>query len=582
MILLAPQLARAESDSLAIGIAAHAFDHLGEFNDQAPAAAASGATIIYSTGFGVLGYQGLPAIAEQTATHDRMLAYLTHAKSDGIRLAIGYVCATSIVKLETFDKNWTPDFRAQFKSPPNQWLQQDKDGKPLPSWYGGNYRPACMNNPDWRTYEKYVVRQQLEAGHDGIFFDNPTVHPQGCYCEHCLRKFAQFVHEKDATVEAARKLAIDRPKDFLRFRATIASDFLADIRAYARSIKPGALITCNNSWNAPEVLFSQTQMYGYDIYELSKVEDLVVVEDMGSQPRTLASGATVEYGPMYEILQGLSRGKPMVAVTIADGDYHTPANLMRLAMAEAAAHGASYLSWPTWPKDQRARMIAAVRPEADFLRQHASLLNDVQSNPDVLVFLPHRQWVESADCPTLNTVRALAQSNIQFRVTCEDEFSKSLAANPPPTLAIESLSILNDSEAKAVDTYKSTGGHVVWTKDANWLDQAKAIAKTPAIVVHGPPAIRAVVRRQGGKTIIHLFNLNVQRLSSFEDRVTPASDVRLRICVNSVEPKSVRALTADNDAASGNIPFHLVHDNDSNFVELTLPRVVLSTILVIE
>jgi len=37
-----------------------------------------------------------------------------------------------------------------------------------------------MNHPDWRTYERFMVRQQLESGCDGIFFDNPTVHPQGC------------------------------------------------------------------------------------------------------------------------------------------------------------------------------------------------------------------------------------------------------------------------------------------------------------------------------------------------------------------------------------------------------------------
>ena len=29
-----------------------------------------------------------------------------------------------------------------------------------------------MNNPDWRAYEKFIVRQQLESGCDGIFFDN--------------------------------------------------------------------------------------------------------------------------------------------------------------------------------------------------------------------------------------------------------------------------------------------------------------------------------------------------------------------------------------------------------------------------
>src|SRR4029079_5354907 len=117
----------------------------------------------------------------------RVTEYNRDAKAHGIRLAIGYLCATSIVKLETFDKNWTPEFRKQFSSQPKKWLQCDKDGNPLASWYGGDYRPACMSNPDWRAYEKSLVEMSFDAGHDGVFFDNPTVHPQGCYCEHCMK-----------------------------------------------------------------------------------------------------------------------------------------------------------------------------------------------------------------------------------------------------------------------------------------------------------------------------------------------------------------------------------------------------------
>src|SRR5205814_2068117 len=159
----------------------------------------------------------------------------------------------------------------------------------------------CMNNPDWRAYEKAVVKLQLDAGHDGIFFDNPTVHPDGCYCEHCMRKFAQFLHRdpQTMTLAALRQLAVDQPKDFLRFRCTIAADFLAEMRAYARTINPAALITCNNSLNAPDAFYAQCRTYGYSIHDMSAVEDLVVVEDMATQPRVLADGSAVEYGPVY-------------------------------------------------------------------------------------------------------------------------------------------------------------------------------------------------------------------------------------------------------------------------------------------
>ena len=59
-----------------------------------------------------------------------------------------------------------------------------------------------------------------------------------------------------------------------------------------------------------------------------------------------------------------------MAVTLAEADYHTAPHLVRLALAEAAANGASHLWWPTWPEPQRERMISMVRPEVEFLREH--------------------------------------------------------------------------------------------------------------------------------------------------------------------------------------------------------------------
>ena len=186
-------LAGEEGSALQTGVANHAFDHLGGIADQAEAAVASGATILYASGFGSIGYQGLPKTEELERAHNTFAAYVRGAKKNGLELMLGYVCATSIVKLAEFDRNWTEEFRTKFSSSPAQWLQRDRNNEPLLSWYGGDYRPACMNNPDWRTYEKFIVHLQLAAGHDGIFFDNPTVHPEGCYCEYCLKKFAVFL-----------------------------------------------------------------------------------------------------------------------------------------------------------------------------------------------------------------------------------------------------------------------------------------------------------------------------------------------------------------------------------------------------
>src|SRR5262245_33023570 len=259
---------------LRLGIAGHAFDHLGAFGDQAEAAAASGATIIYVTGCGSDGYSGLPAAKEMADRQRQTRAYLRGARRHGIRLAIGYVCATSIVKLDLFDKNWAPEFRSCFSTPPSEWRQQDRQGRPLPSWYGGDYNPACMNNPDWRAYQRFIVQQQLAAGCDGIFFDNPTVHQQGCYCRSCMQRFAGWLGARGtrdapiaANIEGLRARAANNPEEFMLFRCTIARDFLADMRAAVRAKWPHALVTANNSLNSVDAFYSQCRGYAYNIHE---------------------------------------------------------------------------------------------------------------------------------------------------------------------------------------------------------------------------------------------------------------------------------------------------------------------------
>jgi hypothetical protein len=584
-----PTLA-ADPDPLDIGVAGHAFDHLSDIGDQAAAAAQSGSNIIYASGIGEMEYQGLGTPEQIQHTRAAIDSYLRSARSSGIRLAIGYVCATSIVKLPTFDQNWSPEFRSQFSSPPAGWLQQDRDGKPLPSWYGGDYRPACMNNPNWRVYEKFMVRQQLEAGFDGIFFDNPTVHPQGCYCEYCMKNFRRFLAAddpklalpSDGDVAALRKVASDRPKDFLRFRGTIAADFLADIRAYARTIKPAALITCNNSLNSPDVFFSQCRDDGYNINALSKVEDLIVIEDMATQPRTLSNGVAIEYGPEYEMLGAIGHSKPIVATVLADADYHTPPNLMRLAMAEAAAHEASYLSWPTWPESVRDKMIAAVRPEAVFLRQNAELLNRTSRHPDAVLFLPFSRWVETAECQPMKIAQALAAANVQFQVLDEDDLAKMLSRNAPPLLLVESATVLNDSEKQAIDKYQAGGGKMIWSDRPDWFAKFQKADSKPEIVIDGAPSIRAVVREQSNRTIVHLLNLNVQKVSDFEDRVNPVSSLRLHVRCESGQPKSVKALSADAAATHGELQFTAKQEGIETVLDITVPRIDVSTILVIE
>ncbi len=578
-------LPEAAAPDLRVGAAFHAFDHLGNYGRQAEAAAASGVTLIYATGVGGDGYLGLPPAAEWEARRKDCAEYVRQAKSLGIKTVLGYLCATSIVGLDTFAKHWTDEQRAEFRSAPETWLQQDIDGKPLESWYGGAYKPACMNHPDWRAYERYMVRAQLQSGHDGIFFDNPTVHPKGCYCPHCMAGFSAFLRNEgvgvnDESTEALRKLAAARPSDFKRYRCTIARNFIQDMRTCARNLNPNALLTANNSLNSPGAFYSQCDVYAYNIHEMSKTEDFVVVEDMATQPRALPDGKLLEYGPTYRQLHAIIHDKPLVAVTIAEGDYHTPPNLVRLAMIEGVAHGASYMLWSTWPEDVRPKMAAAVRPCADWLRSHADLLQALKPRQDVLVFLPFRRWLDTEDCAVSDLAAQLTRANIAYGVFCEDDFASALQGRPR-ALLLEKREVLLPAEQEAVAAYEASGGRVLTADSRKWLNALRKAAGAPSLLIDGPKAVRGVVADAPGKTAVWLYNLNVQRLSSFEDRVIPAEALKLTVRVPFHELTSAVLSACGPEKASQPLEFSTNAKDGALFVHLEIPKLPVGALVLL-
>jgi hypothetical protein len=569
--------------ALRVGEACHAFEHLGEMGHQLDAAVDSGATVIYASGVGALGYEGLPAADLLQATCTSEAAYHRRAKEKGIKLVVGYLCATSIVKLETFDKHWTDDFRKQFKTPPSEWLQQDRNGKTLASWYGGNYNPACMNNPDWRVYEHAMVRMQLDVGCDGIFFDNPTVHTKGCYCPHCMEAFAQFLKVEgvavpDKSAEAVRALSDAHKSEFMRFRTTIARDFFADIRAYARTINLNVLITANNSLNAPSVFYTQSVNYGYNIFEMSKAEDFIVLEDMSTQPRITADGKVIEYGPVLKLVHAIAHGKPVVDVKIAETDYHTPPNLVKLAFAESAANNASYLVWTTWPGQQRQKLSSATRKQVDLLRANQSLLNGGKPRRDVTLFLPFRRWQESKDCRALEIAYELTKSNIQYDVFCEEDFNLDRLVGAK-ILIVESMNVLLKSEVKVVESFQTNGGRVIAADSPNWTDEARNAIGTPSVTVVGPKTVRAYVTDFPDKTVVHLLNLNIERVNSFEDKVTPADNLQVLIEAPSPQVRSMNVFTADEVPAANSAKFEPKPHGEWTTVEVALPRLEVAAIV---
>ncbi len=166
------------------------------------------------------------------------------------------------------------------------WYAQDPRGRPF-YYYTGRYM-RCWRHPDWRDHLRQMVWGIVQAGADGVFFDNPWhgTQPQysagawmggaGCYCPSCREAFREVTG-----LEIPRQLdpeGDERSRRYLRWRADEVTTTLAELAAYARELNPEILISANDF---DAVMRPSYVTYGIDLEALAKVQDVIMIEDYG-------------------------------------------------------------------------------------------------------------------------------------------------------------------------------------------------------------------------------------------------------------------------------------------------------------
>jgi hypothetical protein len=91
-----------------------------------------------------------------------------------------------------------------------------------------------------------------------------------------------------------------------------------------------------------------------------------------------------------------------------------------------------------------------------------------------------------------------------------------------------------------------------------------------------------VVHDQPNRTVVHFYNLNVRRISSFEDEVTPADNIRVELSVPFAKVGSVRLDSADKETPRGPIQFDAQRVGSETVVRFTILRLAISAIAIIE
>ncbi len=274
---------------------------------------------------------GFPPEIEQSDWEDfRQAVQVYH--TEGIKV-FGYVQSSNCV------------FDGRYKE--KDWYALDPQGRRF-HYYTGRYM-TCWSHPEWIRHLRQIVRGIVEAGADGVFYDNPwhgtdPMHflgawmgSAGCYCERCQTAYREF-----SGGEVPTQISPSTDKScqvYLRWRAGQVTQTLAELSEYARSLNPEIFISGNN-YDA--VMRPSYLVYGVDLTSLAQVQNVVMIEDF-ALPKW-DGNLFVNNALTLRTAQALIGDTPLSTIPYDQGigfDGVYPPRRFVQAIAEAAACGAA-------------------------------------------------------------------------------------------------------------------------------------------------------------------------------------------------------------------------------------------------
>ncbi|MBN1178412.1 MAG: hypothetical protein JXD18_04320 [Anaerolineae bacterium] len=227
------------------------------------------------------------------------------------------------------------------------WYALDPQGERI-YYYTGRYM-TCWRHPEWLEHLREMVQGIVAAGADGVFFDNPwhgsqPLHvggawmgPAGCYCERCRAAFRAATGLEMPALIAPEVDEVSRR--YLRWRAAQVTEVVGMLAAFARSLRPGVLVSANDF---DAVMRPSALIYGIDLVGLAQVQDVMMIEDYGlpsSRDGHLVNNALTLRTARALVGRTALSTDPYDKGIGFDGVY--PARRFQQGIAEAAACGAA-------------------------------------------------------------------------------------------------------------------------------------------------------------------------------------------------------------------------------------------------
>ena len=226
------------------------------------------------------------------------------------------------------------------------WYARDRWGRFI-HYYTGRYM-TCWLHPEWREQLRQRVREVVEAGADGVFFDNPWmglhvlslfgtwITGAGCACPRCRDAYAQVSGGRPIP----RRLDPQDPhtRHYLAWRAGVVWQLIGELADYARSLRPGVVVA-ENVYDA--VNCNHYAEFGVDLRQAARVSDVVMIEDH-SFPRLASDTTPVVNAITCKAARAWSGDTPVTTDPYIAGigfdPVYTPRQFRR-AVAEGAACG---------------------------------------------------------------------------------------------------------------------------------------------------------------------------------------------------------------------------------------------------
>lgn len=419
-----------------------------------------------------------------------------------------------------------------------QWASRDAKGQIIPtaSWHQG-----CLNNPEFRAFIRDIGRAVIDAGADGIHYDESYsrwfwMRPIPCFCDHCCAALREWLGQRFSADELHERWGITDLANF-NYRQYLAEHgwadeplrsplhpqwwlmqlhstarwerwIVEDNKAYAREHYNRQLVTNANQYMMATL--SAAVAMESTIYDFVNIGTGLGVSyrDQAGHHHLSISPAEASLIPTYLMARAATPDKPVVVfLDIQDHPQrlaalreHDEGLYMQWLLAEAYLSGCYFAAHYRFSNYE-----APIQPQAEatrFFREHSGWYRGSKplAEVGVLYSFPSQiwdmyglHWAGSVDYPVHSTAyygacEALLRANVQWDTVFVPDgslFPGRLTAEalmPYRVVIAPSMYCANDAEIAALAEYMRRGGKVIIAGPFAEYDAAfdKRTAKLPA------------------------------------------------------------------------------------------------------